>query len=136
MTQEEIQAFMEKLQQSKDESREEEKGEGAVKPVRFPPIKPEGIREIKSSLVHFEDITVKIYAELGQTSIKIKDLLNLEAGSVLELNKAAGESVDVYINDRHFARGEILVTNDYFAVRLNKILRPGHKLSERVQEGK
>lgn len=122
MTQEEIQQMMEKMQQSQESG----SGKCTIKPVQFPDLKPPGGGpQIKSSLSHLEDIQVDLYAELGQTTIKVKELLNLDVGSVLELNKVAGESVDVYINDKHFARGEVLVVNDYFAVRLNNILRPG-----------
>ncbi|MTI80184.1 MAG: FliM/FliN family flagellar motor switch protein [Firmicutes bacterium] len=118
MNQQEIQELMEKMQS------EGETGEGAVKSVRFPSLKPDGKRSIKSSLSHLDNIEVNIYAELGQTKLKVRELLNLEEGSVLELNKAAGEAVDVYINEKQFSRAEILVSNDYFAVRLNKIARP------------
>ncbi|MEG6617320.1 FliM/FliN family flagellar motor switch protein [Peptococcaceae bacterium 1198_IL3148] len=120
MSEEEIQSFMAKMQDLK----REEESEAAVKPVRFPPItSSQPGPSIKASLMHLEDVTMEIYVELGQARIKIKDLLNLETDSVLELNKSAGESADIYINSKPFARGEILVINDHFAVRLNKITR-------------
>ncbi|WP_051688349.1 flagellar motor switch protein FliN [Desulfofalx alkaliphila] len=80
---------------------------------------------IKATLNHFEDVMMEICVELGQAKIKVKELLNLEVGSVIELNKSAGDNADVYLNNKPFARGEVLVLNDFFAVRLNSITRSG-----------
>ena len=136
MSQQEIEAMMKKMNRPAEA---DESGGTTVKPVVFPPLAgaADG-RGIKSSLSHFEDIVLEIYAELGQTKLKIKDLLNLESGSVLELSKPAGEAADVYVNNQPFARGEVLVINDMFAVRLNKILRPACRLNglKTAEEGK
>jgi len=51
-------------------------------------------------------------------------VLRLSEGAVVELDKLAGDPVDVYVNDRHVARGEVLVLNDNFCVRINEILSP------------
>lgn len=120
MSQEEIHSFMAKMQQNEQEE------EATVQPVRFPPIKPpsQGMPPIKASLSHLEDVTMEIYAELGQTCLKIRELLNLNVGSVIELNKAAGDTANVYVNNQPFAKGEILVINDYFSVRLTQITQP------------
>ena len=136
MSQLEIEALVEKM----NEPAEAEQAEGAtVKTVVFPPLAdPADGQNIKSSLSHFEDIVLEICAELGQTKLKIKDLLNLQTGSVLELTKPAGEAADIYVNNQPFARGEVLVVNDMFAVRLNKILRPGCQINvlKTAEEGK
>lgn len=117
MTQQEIKAMMEKMQNDNGD-------EATVKPVRFSPITPPTAGPvIKASLSHLDDVTMDIYVQLGQTQLKVRELLNLEEGSVVELDKAAGESADVFINGRAFARGEVLVINDYFAVRINNINR-------------
>lgn len=117
MTQQEIKAMMEKMQNDDGD-------EATVKPVRFSPITPHAAGPvIKASLSHLDDVTMDIYAVLGQTQLKVRELLNLEVGSVVELDKSAGESADVYINGQAFARGEVLVINDYFAVRINNINR-------------
>jgi len=54
----------------------------------------------------------------------VEDVLRLSEGAVVELDKLAGDPVDVYVNDRHVARGEVLVLNDNFCVRINEILSP------------
>jgi flagellar motor switch protein FliN/FliY len=62
--------------------------------------------------------------ELGRTRMLVEDVLRLGEGSVVELDKLAGDPVDVYVNDRRVARGEVLVLNDNFCVRINEILAP------------
>ena len=72
------------------------------------------------SLLHDVELDVRI--ELGRTQMLIEDVLKLAEGSVVELDKLAGDPVDVYVNDRLVARGEILVLNDNFCVRVGEIV--------------
>ncbi len=72
------------------------------------------------NLLHDVDLHVKI--ELGRTDMLVEDVLKLNEGSVVELDKLAGDPVDVYVNDRLVARGEVLVLNDCFCVRVSEIL--------------
>lgn len=64
------------------------------------------------------DIPVQLTVELGRTKIPIRDLLQMAQGSVLELNGLAGAPMDVLINGRLVARGEVVVVNDKFGIRL------------------
>ncbi len=66
------------------------------------------------------DLTVKI--ELGRSRMLVEDVLRLAEGSVVELDKLAGDPVDVFVNERLVARGEVLVLNDNFCVRVNEIV--------------
>ncbi|MBI1190848.1 MAG: flagellar motor switch protein FliN [Tepidisphaera sp.] len=68
------------------------------------------------------DVNLNVKIELGRTRMLIEDVLRLTEGAVVELDKLAGDPVDVYVNDRHVARGEVLVLNDNFCVRINEIL--------------
>lgn len=68
------------------------------------------------------DISVDFIAELGTTTISISELLRLEAGSVIDLEKPAGESVELYINNRIFGKGEVMVYEKNLAIRINEIL--------------
>jgi flagellar motor switch protein FliN len=70
------------------------------------------------------DVNLDVKIELGRTKMYVEDLLKLTDGSVVELDKLAGDPVDIYVNDRHVARGEVLVLNDNFCVRINEILAP------------
>lgn len=75
------------------------------------------------------DIPVTLSMEIGRTSVSIKDLLQLAKGSVVELDRMAGEPLDVLVNGTLVARGEVVVVNDKFGVRLNQVISP----SERVR---
>ncbi len=72
------------------------------------------------SLLHDVDLDVKI--ELGRTDMLVEDVLKLNDGSVVELDKLAGDPVDVYVNGRLVARGEVLVLNENFCVRISEIV--------------
>ncbi len=71
-----------------------------------------------------DDVALNVKIELGRTRMLVEDVLRLGEGSVVELDKLAGDPVDVYVNDRPVARGEVLVLNDNFCVRINEILSP------------
>ncbi|CAN5863243.1 hypothetical protein BH11PLA1_BH11PLA1_09830 [soil metagenome] len=68
------------------------------------------------------DVNLNVKIELGRTRMLVEDVLRLGEGSVVELEKLAGDPVDVYVNERHVARGEVLVLNDNFCVRISEIL--------------
>ncbi len=76
------------------------------------------------------DIPLRVTVELGRTRMVVNDLLNLGQGSVIELNKMAGEPMEVLVNDKLVARGEAVVVNEKFGVRLTDIISP----SERVEQ--
>lgn len=72
------------------------------------------------------DVNLNVKIELGRTRMLVSDVLKLSEGSVVELDKLAGDPVDIYVNDRPIARGEVLVLNENFCVRINEILTPQH----------
>jgi len=76
------------------------------------------------------DIPLEVTVELGRTSLAIRDLLQLGAGSVVELAKLAGEPLDVLINGKPIARGEAVMVNDKFGVRLTDVVSPSARLAE------
>jgi flagellar motor switch protein FliN/FliY len=69
-----------------------------------------------------KDVDLNVKIELGRTKMLIEDVLKLGEGSVVELDKLAGDPVDVFVNDQLVARGEVLVLNDNFCVRVNEIV--------------
>jgi len=73
------------------------------------------------------DVTLNVKIELGRTRMLVEDVLRLSNGAVVELDKVAGDPVDVYVNERHVARGEVLVLNDNFCVRINEIMDPNQE---------
>ena len=68
------------------------------------------------------DVDLDVTIELGRTEMLVEDVLRLTSGSVVELNKLAGDPVDVFVNGRLVARGEVLVLNDNFCIRISEIL--------------
>jgi flagellar motor switch protein FliN len=75
-----------------------------------------------SSIELLRDVDLNVKIELGRARMLVEDVLKLGEGSVVELDKLAGDPVDVFVNDRLVARGEVLVLNDNFCVRVNEIV--------------
>ena len=75
-----------------------------------------------SSIDLLRDVELNVKIELGRSRMLVEDVLKLAEGSVVELDKLAGDPVDVFVNDRLVARGEVLVLNDNFCVRVNEIV--------------
>jgi flagellar motor switch protein FliN/FliY len=75
-----------------------------------------------SSIDLLRDVDLNVKIELGRSRMLVEDVLKLGEGSVVELDKLAGDPVDVFVNDRLVARGEVLVLNDNFCVRINEIV--------------
>lgn len=68
------------------------------------------------------DVDLQVTVELGRTEMLVEDVLKLGNGSVVELDKLAGDPVDVFVNGRLVARGEVLVLNDSFCIRISEIV--------------
>ena len=75
------------------------------------------------------DVPLDLSVELGRARMSIQDLLNLSPGSVIELDKIAGEPLDFMVNGRLVARGEAVVVNDKFGVRITDIVSPAERIS-------
>lgn len=98
-----------------------------VHPVRFPPL-PE-IRGVAAagmprSLDLIMDVAMRVTVEIGRSTMTVEDVLSLGPGSVVELNTLAGEPVDVLVNDQLIARGEVVVVDENFGVRVTEIVSP------------
>lgn len=76
------------------------------------------------------DIPLSLTVELGRSRMLISELLQLGQGSVVELAKLAGEPMDVYVNQRLIARGEVVVVNEKFGVRLTDIVSPAERINK------
>lgn len=76
------------------------------------------------------DIPLKVTVELGRTKMPVSELLNLTQGSVIELSKLAGEPMEVLVNDKLIARGEAVVVNEKFGVRLTDIISPAERVEQ------
>ena len=71
------------------------------------------------------DLTLPVSIELGRTSMTVQELLRLGRGSVVQLDRLAGEPIDIYVSDRRFAEGEVVVLGEHFGVRITRIIASG-----------
>jgi flagellar motor switch protein FliN len=96
----------------------------STEPAEFPlPNFQQVIRDAQvSSIDLLRDVELNVKIELGRSRMLVEDVLKLTEGSVVELDKLAGDPVDVIVNGRLVARGEVLVLNDNFCVRVNEIV--------------
>lgn len=96
------------------------------------PVDAQGIEERGTSNQRFElllDVPLEVTVQLGRTRMTINELLGLGPGSVVELDKVAGEPLDIIINDRLVARGEAVVVNDKFGVRITDIVSRSERIA-------
>jgi flagellar motor switch protein FliN/FliY len=78
-----------------------------------------------------EDVPLLIIAEIGRTQISVQKVLNLKKGNMVEFNKIVGEPMDVVVGGRLMARGEIVVVNERYGVRISEVTRPDEKIGAR-----
>lgn len=74
------------------------------------------------------DIPLEVTVELGRTSMIINNLLQLTQGSVVELNKAAADTVEIYVNNKLLGKGEVIIVNDRFGVRITEIISQAERI--------
>jgi flagellar motor switch protein FliN len=87
---------------------------------------PAASRELNLEVVL--DIPVTLSMEVGRSRISIRNLLQLSQGSVVELDRATGEPLDVYVNGTLIAHGEVVVVNDKFGIRLTDVISPAERI--------
>lgn len=102
-----------------------------AKPAPFPSLEPEpGHSPASPNLDLILDIPVTLAVELGHTKMQIRNLLQLAQGSVVELDRLAGEPMDVLVNGCLIAQGEVVVVNDKFGIRLTDIVSPAERVKK------
>jgi flagellar motor switch protein FliN len=102
-----------------------ETGTGVVtdpKPATFPPLETKHSEGSIKNLDFILDIPMQVTVQLGSTKMLIRDLLQLGQGSVVELEKLAGEPLEVLVNHQLVARGEVVVVNEKFGIRLTDVV--------------
>lgn len=95
---------------------------GGATPVDLPDFGDGVEADAPSGINMLGDVDLDVRIELGRTRMLVDDVLRLSPESVVELDKAAGDPVDIYVNGRHVARGEVLVLNENFCVRVSEII--------------
>lgn len=105
------------------EPRNEQKGlENEVKVVQFAPLDESKDTVMSNGVDLILDVQLQVSVELGRSSMKVKDVLNLGPGSIVELDKHPGEPVEVIVNNKVVARGEVVVVDECFGVRITEIV--------------
>jgi len=90
------------------------------------PMPPEEFEEkTAQDLAPVFDVPVQISAVIGKTSLSVSELLKLTQGSVLELDRKVGEAIDIYVNNRLVARGEVVVVDERLGVTMTEIIKDG-----------
>jgi flagellar motor switch protein FliN/FliY len=80
-----------------------------------------GAASVSDSFEFLQDLEMNVYIELGRTKMPIKDILELERGYVIELNKLASEPVDIFVNNKKIAEGEVVVVDKHFGIRITTL---------------
>ncbi|MGL5956559.1 MAG: flagellar motor switch protein FliN [Brevinema sp.] len=99
--------------------------------AQFQQFAPSASVEPLDNLALLLDVPMRVTVELGRTRMTIKDILNLGEGSIVELEKLAGEPVDVLVNDKLIALGEVVVIDENFSVRVTKVVTPMERIFDR-----
>lgn len=101
----------------------EKQGEMSIKSVRFSQIEEKGTGGAPSSIDLLKDVPLTVTAELGRTTkMMVKDILKLGVGSVIELEKEAGDPVDILVNNKLIAKGEVVEVDGNFGVRITDVM--------------
>ncbi|MFZ0452514.1 MAG: flagellar motor switch protein FliN [Ignavibacteriaceae bacterium] len=100
-----------------------EKVQVAANIADFEELEESNIRDKNSSdkLDFLKDLQLSVYIELGRTQMQIKDILELERGYVIELDKLASEPVDIFVNNKKIAEGEVVVIDKHFGIRITNL---------------
>jgi flagellar motor switch protein FliN len=101
----------------------------SIHPVQFQQFDADQDAKGGTNLDLLLDVSLRVSVELGRTELTIKDVLALGPGSVVELDKLAGEPVDILVNDRLIAKGEVVVVDENFGVRVTDIVSPQKRIS-------
>ncbi len=114
---------------------DEQEAESAQQPVssvqtaRFSQLGESPIGVEHNSMDLLLDVDLDLSVELGRTNVPVREILQLGSGSIVELNKLAGDAVDVLVNGRLIARGEVIVVDENFGVRITEIMNPSDRIS-------
>lgn len=105
--------------------------EAAANPISFEELQNESNKtNLNPELEVILDIPVTISMEVGRTSITIRNLLQLNQGSVIELDRLAGEPLDVLVNGTLIAHGEVVVVNEKFGIRMTDVISPAERIKK------
>jgi len=124
ITDDELDKVLEQATSQPPPEGEPEPSPGEAKPFDFQSVKPADAKEQERNIQMLMDVDMSLRVELGRRKLNIEEILRLGQGSVVELDKLAGDPLDILVNDRLVAHGEVLVLNDNFCIRVTSIVPP------------
>ncbi len=104
-------------------------GNIGVQPVQFAPLSPAEQSGVTGNIGLLMDVSMQLTVELGRTKMLIKDILGMGEGTIVELDKLAGEPVDLLVNGKLIAKGEVVVIDENFGVRVTDIISPMDRIN-------
>ncbi|MCE3223608.1 MAG: fliN [Nitrospira sp.] len=104
--------------------------EAAPQPTSFPPVDNQTAVPANKNIEFVLDIPLQVTVQIGSTRMLIRELLQLGQGSVIELTKLAGEPMEVLVNNKLVARGEVVVVNEKFGIRLTDVVSPNQRIQQ------
>jgi flagellar motor switch protein FliN/FliY len=100
-----------------------------VQPVQFPTfVDPAELMQQKENIGIIMDVPLEVTVELGRTHKLIKEILDFSPGTVIELDKVAGEPIDILVNGKFIAKGEVVVIDENFGIRITEIVKPEERI--------
>ncbi|BBB25178.1 flagellar motor switch protein FliN [Amphritea japonica] len=112
------------------EQAQAEVGAASSQSIDLDELRDEGVALDNPSMDVILDIPVKLSMEVGRSDISIRNLLQLNQGSVVELDRVAGEPLDVLVNGTLVAHGEVVVVNDRYGIRLTDVISPQERIDK------
>lgn len=103
--------------------------ERPVNPGRAGGTDPSATYDSAGNLSMLMGVHLNLTVELGRTNLSVRQVLELQKGTVVELDRTAGEAVDIYVNDRLIAHGDVVVVDDKFGVRITELVSPSEEVN-------
>ncbi len=119
-----IQAAEQAIAEAQDAARKVTQAATQATTLEVPDLGAAGSPSDTDEIGMLDDVELEVRIELGRTRMLVEDVLRLSSDAVVELDKAAGDPVDIYVNGRRIARGEVLVLNENFCIRVSEIVDP------------
>ena len=96
--------------------------DATASPPSFAELSPSAVSMGEVSITALLDLSLPVSIELGRTKMTVQEILRLGRGSVIQLDRLAGEPIDIYVGDRRFAEGEVVVIDEHFGIRITRVL--------------
>lgn len=109
-------------------SDDDDKSDISVQPLRFQQLRPSEEPVSKDDISRLMDVSLNLSVELGRKQMQIKEILELGPGKIVELEKLAGEPVDLLVNGKLLAKGEVVVVDENFGVRITELVDPKDRI--------